>query len=68
MSCNLSSTGLIDINANEVYTDNINVSSKLNVIGPANINDLVVNNNTTLLASLNISGFTRIIILHYLLH
>ena len=29
MSCNLSSTGLIDINANEVYTDNINVSSKL---------------------------------------
>jgi hypothetical protein len=68
MSCNLSSTGLIDINTNEVYTDNIHVSSKLNVIGPANINDLVVNNNTTLLASLNISGFTRIIILHYLLH
>ena len=60
MSCNLSSTGLIDINANEVYTDNINVSSKLNVIGPANINDLVVNNNTTLLSSLNVSGFTSL--------
>jgi hypothetical protein len=58
MSCNLSSTGLIDINANEVYTDNINVSSKLNVIGPANINDLVVNDNTTLLSSLNVSGIT----------
>ena len=58
MSCNLASTGLCDIHANEVTSDNVYIYSNLIVSGTSNLNTLIVNNNTTLLSSLNISGFT----------
>ena len=51
MSCNLSSTGLADINANEITTDNIHVYSNLYVSGTSKLNALLVN-NTTFLSSL----------------
>ena len=58
MSCNLSSTGLCDIDANEITADNIYIYSNINVSGTSNFNSLTVNNNTTLLSSLNVSGIT----------
>jgi hypothetical protein len=60
MSCNLASTGLCDINANEITSDNVYIYSNLIVSGPSNINTVIVNNNTTLLSSLNVSGFTTL--------
>ena len=54
MNCNLSSTGLQDINSNEIATDNLNVFSNLNVSGFT-----ILNNRTTILSSLSVSGHTN---------
>ena len=54
MSCNLSSNGLTDIEANEILADNINVYSNLYASGFT-----ILNNRTTLLSSLNVSGNTK---------
>ena len=48
MNCNLSSTGLVDINANEITTDNIHVYTNLYVSGTSKLNALLVNNTTFL--------------------
>jgi hypothetical protein len=37
--CGLSSTGLQDINANDIIADNITISSNLNVSGASNLNN-----------------------------
>ena len=60
MSCGLSQTGLYDINANEVTAENISVISDLNVSGLSTFNELVIIDNTTLLSSLNVEGFTTL--------
>jgi hypothetical protein len=57
--CGLSSTGLNDIDANNITSDNITIFSNLNVSGFSNLNELLVNENailneTTILCSLNI--------------
>ena len=59
MNCDLSSTGLVDINANEITTDNIHVYTNLYVSGTSKLNALLVN-NTTFLSSLNVSGFATL--------
>ncbi len=41
--CGLSSTGLQDIQANNIRSDNITVYSNLNVSGFSNLNELLVN-------------------------
>ena len=41
--CGLSSTGLQDIEANNITSDNITVYSNLNVSGFSNLNELLVN-------------------------
>ena len=46
--CGLSSTGLQDIEANNITSDNITIFSNLNVSGFSNLNELLVNNNTIL--------------------
>ncbi len=46
--CRLSSTGLKNIHANEITSDNITIFSNLNVSGFSNLNNLLVNNNTTI--------------------
>ena len=67
--CGLSSTGLNNIDANELTSDNITVFSNLNISGYSFLNNVLINNNTTLQSSLNISGFTTLkIILHYYHH
>ena len=44
MDCyNLSSTGLKNIDANEITSDNITIFSKLNVSGFSNLNELLLN-------------------------
>ncbi len=49
MDCwGLSSTGLKDIDANNITSDNINIFSNLNVSGTTNLNALIVNNKVTL--------------------
>jgi len=58
--CGLSSTGLNNIDANELTSDNITVFSNLNISGYSFLNNVLINNNTTLLSSLNVSGFTTI--------
>jgi hypothetical protein len=58
--CGLSSTGLQDIEANNITSDNITVYSNLNVSGFSNLNELLVNNNVTFITSLNVSGFTTL--------
>ncbi len=45
----LSSTGLRNIDANEITSDNINIFS-INVSGFSNLNELLVNNNATFMA------------------
>ena len=56
MNCfTLSSTGLYDIDANTITSDNITVYSKLNVSGFTTLN-----NNTTVNSSLNVSGLTTL--------
>ena len=51
--CNLSSTGLQDIDANDIIADNITILSKLNVSGITNLHN-----------SLNVDGTTNIYIIH----
>jgi len=58
--CGLSSTGLQDIEANNITSDNITIYSNLNVSGFSNLNELLVNNNVTFITSLNVSGFTTL--------
>jgi hypothetical protein len=58
--CGLSSTGLNHIDANELTLDNITVFPNLNVSGYSFLNNVLINNNTTLLSSLNVSGFTTL--------
>ncbi len=53
-----SSTGLNDINANDITSDNTKIFSILNVSGFSNLNQLLVNDNATFISSFNISGFT----------
>jgi hypothetical protein len=54
--CGLSSTGLQDIDANNITADNITMYSFLNVSGFSNLNKLTVNGNVSL-SSLNVSRF-----------
>ena len=58
--CGLSSTGLNNIDANELTSDNITVFSNLNVSGYSFLNNVLINNNTSLLSSLNVSGYTTL--------
>jgi hypothetical protein len=58
--CGLSSTGLNDIDANNITSDTITIFSNLNVSGFSNLNELQVNDNATFITSLNISGFTTL--------
>ena len=58
--CGLSSTGLQNVDANEITSDNTTIFSNLNVSGFTNLNNIIVVGNTTLLSSLNISGFTTL--------
>ncbi len=58
--CGLSSTGLNDIDASNITSDNITIYSDLNVSGFSNLNELLVDNNVTFISSLNISGFTTL--------
>jgi hypothetical protein len=57
--CGLSSTGLKNIDANEITSDNIPIFSKLNVSGFSNLNELLENNNATFITSLDISGLKK---------
>ncbi len=54
--CGLSSTGLKNVDANDITSDNITIFSYLNVSGVSNFNEAIIYNNTTLFSSLNISG------------
>ena len=54
--CGLSSTGLQNIDANELTSDNVTIYSRLNVSGYSFLNNVLVSNNSTLLSSLNVSG------------
>ncbi len=58
--CGLSSTGLQDIEANNITSDKITIYSNLNVSWFSNLNELLVNNNVTFITSLNVSGFTTL--------
>ncbi len=60
MSCNLSSTGLCDINANKVSADKVYVYSNLIVGGASHLKHLVINKIPTLLSLLHVSGFTTL--------
>ena len=54
--CGLSSTGLQNIDANNITSDNTTIYSSLNVSGFSNLNELtvngnaIINNNVTLLS------------------
>ena len=50
--CGLSSTGLQNVDANEITSDNTTIFSNLNVSGFTNLNNIIVVGNTTLLSSL----------------
>ena len=58
--CGLSSTGLNNIDANELTSDNATIFSNLNVSGFSFLNNVLIDNNATLLSSLNVSGFTQL--------
>ena len=58
--CGLSSTGLKNIDANEITSDNTTIFSNLNVSGYSFFNNVLVNNNSTFLSSLNVSGYTTL--------
>ena len=58
--CGLSSTGLENIDADEITSDNSTIFSNLNVSGNTNLNNTFVYGNTSLLSSLNVSGFTTL--------
>ena len=47
MSCNLSSNGLTDIEANEIIADNINIYSNLNVSGLSTFNNVSISSTLT---------------------
>ena len=46
--CGLSSTGLQNIDANEITSDNVTIYSRLNVSGYSFFNNVLVNNNSSL--------------------
>ena len=53
--CNLSSTGLQDIDANDIIADNITILSRLNVSGTTNLhNSLNVDGTSNIYNSLNV--------------
>jgi len=55
--CNLSSTGLQDIDENDIIADNITILSRLNVSGITNLhNSLNVDGTTNIYNSLNVQG------------
>ena len=58
--CGLSSTGLKNVDANEVISDNITVLSNLNISGYSFLNNALIKNNSTFLSTLNVSGFTTL--------
>ncbi len=58
--CGLSSTGLQNIDANKLTSDNATIYSSLNVSGYSFFNNVLASNNSTLLSSLNVSGFTTL--------
>ena len=58
--CGLSSTGLQNIDANEITSDNTTIFSDLNVSGYTNLNSIITSNRSTFLSSLNVSGFTTL--------
>ncbi len=51
--CGLSSTGLNDIDANNITSDNITIFSNLNVSGFSNLNELLVNDAIDFLFSIS---------------
>ncbi len=55
--CGLSSTGLQDIDANDIIADNVTILSRLNVSGISNLhNSLNVDGITNIYSSLNVQG------------
>jgi hypothetical protein len=58
--CGLSLTGLNDIEANNITSDNITIFSNLNISGFSNLSQLLVNDNATFITSFNVSGFTTL--------
>ncbi len=60
--CGLSSTGLknIQVDANEITTDDITIFSNLNVSGYSFFNNTSVDNNSHFLSSLNVNGYTTL--------
>ena len=55
--CNLSSSELQDIDANDIIADNITILSRLNVSGITNLhNSLNVDGTTNIYNSLNVQG------------
>jgi hypothetical protein len=70
--CALSSTGLQDIDANDIIADNITILSNLNVSGTTNLNNSlnvqgVINNSNNIInndsSTININASNRIIFL-----
>ena len=51
--CGLSSTGLNNIDANEITSNNITIFSNLNVSGYSFFNDILVENDSTFLTLSN---------------
>ena len=58
--CGLSSTGLQNIDANELTADNATIFSNLYISGYSFLNNVLIKNNTTLLSSLNVDGITTL--------
>jgi hypothetical protein len=51
--CSLSSTGLQDIDANNIIADNINILSNLNISGTTNLNNVLNVQGGNILKSTN---------------
>jgi hypothetical protein len=61
MNCSgFSSTGLQNINANEISLDNTTIFSNSNVCGFTNFKKFMVFGNNTSLSTLNVSGLKKI--------
>ncbi len=58
--CGLSSTGLENIDANELTSDNTTIYSNLNVSGNTNLNNVIVYGSSEFISSLNVSGFATL--------
>ena len=58
--CGLSSTGLQNIDANELTADNATIFSNLSISGYSFLNNVLIKNNSTLLSSLNVDGITTL--------